>query len=664
MKLFTYIILCSYLLLGYTFQLNGQIDTISFYQSAQGQPVDNTTYHTITTRFTIDKPGYLVGLLLHTNSLDTGTCMVHVYGHEGGTSNPTNKKEITTPVTAAKKKIGTEVIEVRFPRPILLENDQFFITLDKFKGNFGISLDTSYLVKPCRGRDSGVFAPTQLNRRNQNYYPSIDALIAYLPLDTPIFQDITAAVGIDTTIANHSIAWGDIDNDNWLDLLIGGYLYKNERGTFKDISNQLAITHNASIKASAFIDVDNDGDQDLLFLDTKGSFLMVNNGKGVFEKKQLSFPPLIDPSGLSIADINNDKLPDLVITQLWSRYPDPLPNYLFLNKGQLNFEDITKRLYPYHYKDTNFPIDRSQNRRTRGAQFVDFDLDGDQDLYITNYFLEKDEFYENDGTGNFKSLPAPLSKNSSDRGNHGTGVDWYDYDNDGDFDLLLPQFAHPTNIRKWGQKGTQLFENIEGEFKPLDSSGIAYEESHAGASFGDVNNDGLVDLVTTVFYPCRYIDFYLQKPNHTFKMSTAAAGLAKITTGNDACFVDYNNDGLLDVAIGKNNKFRLFKNSKPTKNNWIKISLRSQSKNHFGIGAIVKVYTSSGVYTQEVNAGRGQKMQKPTVLHFGLGTSNEIEKVEVFWGKDKVENYIGLKINSSYHLLEKQGKKKWIVDKN
>ena len=125
--------------------------------------------------------------------------------------------------------------------------------------------------------------------------------------------------------------------------------------------------NSASIKASAFIDVENDGDQDLLILDTQGSYLLINDGTGQFTKKQLTLPPLIDPSGLSIADINNDSLPDLVITQLWSRYPVPLPNYLFLNNGQLGFKDITKRLYPYHHKDSNFPTGRYKNRRSRGC---------------------------------------------------------------------------------------------------------------------------------------------------------------------------------------------------------------------------------------------------------------------------------------------------------
>ena len=654
-KLITSLLLWSGLFFFSMPQLLGQIDTIAYYKSIEGKSLNNQKYHTITTRFTIDKPGHLTGLVIHTNSSETGSCLVHVYGHQGGTSKPTHKKELISPIIANKEKVGAEAIKVAFPSPIFLQNDQFFIKLDGFKGNFGISLDTSYLVDPCRGKDSGIFAPTQLNNRNENYYPSIDALIKYLPLDAPIFQDITTAVGIDSSIINHSIAWGDIDKDNWLDLLIGGYLYKNEKGQFKDITSQLAITNNASIKASAFIDIENDGDQDLLILDTQGSYLLINDGTGQFTKKQLAFPPLIDPSGLSIADINNDKLPDVVITQLWSRYPVPLPNYLFLNNGQLGFKDITKRLYPYHHKDSNFPTGRYKNRRSRGTQFVDFDLDGDQDLYITNYFLEKDEFYENDGMGNFKERPAPISKNSLNKGNHGTGVDWYDFDNDGDFDLLLPQFAHARNINRLGQKGTQLFENDEGKFIPIDSSGIAYEESHAGASFGDVNNDGLVDLVSTVFYPCRYIDFYLQQPDHTFKMSTAAAGLAKITTGNDACFVDYNNDGLLDLAMGKNNNFRLFKNVQSINNNWIKLSLRSQSKNYFGIGAIVKVHTDLGVYTQEMTAGRGQKMQKPSVLHFGLGTNDKIEQVEVFWDQDKVETYTGLTVNSSYFLLEQQG---------
>jgi hypothetical protein len=346
---------------------------------------------------------------------------------------------------------------------------------------------------------------------------------------------------------------------------------------------------------------------------------------------------------------------------------------LFLNTRKNDFEDITKRLYPQHNGEFNFPdeweciteVDSTyfsnynKNRRSRGTQFTDVDLDGDIDLYITNYFLERDEFYENDGNGFFTSLPTPKPLEQSDTmDNHGTGVDWYDYDNDGDFDLLLPQLAHPRNIDSFDHRGTTLFRNDNGQFRDSNPvNGIQYEETHAGATVGDVNNDGLVDIFTTLYYGCRFVDLYLQQADYSFVLSTYQSGFYKVNTGNDACFVDYNNDGRLDLATGNKGKFRLYKNRKSNENRWLKLQLVAQSMNRIAIGARVKVYTDEQILMQEVNAGRGQKMQKPSWLHFGLGKAEKIKKVEVYWSNKQAEQFLEIETNQSYILTEGGSKK-------
>ncbi len=352
-----------------------------------------------------------------------------------------------------------------------------------------------------------------------------------------------------------------------------------------------------------------------------------------------------------------------------------MPNYLFVNTGY-GFRDATTSIYPDHVDKFNYPDqldcfsggyyscipDGNKNRRSRAAQFVDLDLDGDQDIYITNYFLEEDELYINDGLGNFESGTLPYkpipNPNRSSRKlwyhyEHGTGVHWHDYDNDGDFDLLLPQLAHPQNMTRFQHSGTLLMRNDGDTFTNVyPSSGLAYEETHAGCGFGDINNDGLSDLVTTVYYGCRYIDCYLQKQDHTFQNITYRAGLSKISSGNDVSFVDFNNDGKLDMVAGSNNKVRLYENRGKNKNRWLKISLQREDKNYHGVGCHVKVYAGDNVYTQEVTSGRGQMIQQAPVLHFGVGRTRKINQVEVYWGSDLIGVFFDLKSNRHYHLRE------------
>ena len=651
-----------------------QIDTISFYNTLnECTNISAEDYPVQIARIIPDRAGKLTSFTLYTDGNMTGSCRIIVLGHEGGNNLPSLRNSLIEPITTDKTKIGFEAIDVQLPQPIFINNYQFYIVLDKFTGNFGLKQDATYEQEFCVSKDGGNYYPTLLMNKEKkwtgdNCNLAIDICLEYEPKKPPIFVDVTKDVNIPLNFFNHSIAWGDIDQDNWLDLLVGSTLYKNRQGTFQNQSKKLDAYHKKSYNAMTFIDMDNDGDLDLLFLGREKSILNLNDGKGDFKSQTLELPPLPSLSAYSIADINKDKYPDIVLAQLWQKYPVPMPNYLFLNNQSLDFSDVTKRLYRKHKgtfnyskgivceedaPDTHIP-NKNKNRRSRGTQFTDFDLDGDVDLYITNYFLETDEFYRNNGKGRFKKIATPKAfEQAKKTDNHGTGVDWYDFDNDGDFDLLLPQLAHPRFMKPHDHRGTTLFRNDDGKFTDLiNSHGIQYEETHAGAGFGDINNDGLVDIITTVYYGCRYVGLYLQQPDHRFKLQTFDSGLEGLTTGIDVCFVDYNNDGLLDVSIGNKDKFRLYKNILKNDHAWLKIQVVSKSYNHFGIGAIVKVYANGQVYTQEISSGRGQRMQKPTVLHFGLGKANIIDKIEVHWGKKHIDVFTDISIKQMYTLFE------------
>ena len=650
------------------------LDTLSYYSSLDDcLHISSLDYPQQTARMIIDRPAVIKKVVLYLDGPEKGVFTVRFFGHESGTNYPALSNDLIPPVKKRKRKKGYEAIVLKPEYPLIVTNDQFYISLENFSGDFGLCQDASFYREYCLSENGGNYYPTILKTTNnrligENCYTAIDVVMEMVSDRDTIFRNITHSVGIPGGLTNDHIAWGDYNDDGWPDLIVAGKIFRNNKGIFEEKTSEIADTIPHRVRAGAFADINNDGYLDILLLGTYKSRLYINRHNGNFTGHNLAIPPLPSLHAFSIADINRDRFPDLVLAQLWEPYPVPQPNYLFLNDGENNFIDITRRLYPGYDGRNNFPKgypcisevdstyfpDGNRNRRSRGTQFTDFDLDGDTDLYITNYFLEKDEFYENDGSGFFSGISPPKPLFQSDTmNNHGTGVDWYDYDNDVDFDLLLPQLAHPRYIADYDHRGTTIFRNEGGEFTDLRTShGIEYEETHAGATFGDVNNDGLADILTTVYYGCRFIDLYLQRKDNTFRLSTYRSGLSRLTTGNDACFIDFNNDGLLDLAVGEKDRFRLFKNIHTTKNNWLKLEVRSSSFNSFGIGTIVKVYAGGQVFSQEVNAGRGQKMQKPYMLHFGLGENDKIEKVEVIWAQDKKDLFFNCKVNQTYYLHE------------
>ena len=651
-----------------------QVDTISSYHTLSASSfLSSADYAVQTARILPDRPCTLNSFRIHLSG-GKGSCRVHVYGHEGGNTIPSaHAKDLVPVFNVTKTQEGDTIMNFDLLDGLYFENDQFFISLDYFEGDFGVKQDTSYFGDFCSSNSGGNFNPSYLLSKKtskfvgNDFHMAIDAIVSYDLEHQSIFREVTLDVGLPTDIARYTAAWADVNNDYWKDLLLGQHLYINKGGTFEYVSLDETRSSRNFIKKSAFIDMNNDGHWDIIIFAGARSWLLLNDGEGEFIKHILDIPPLTSLEAFSIADINQDQYPDLVLAQLWGNYPEPKPNFLLLNDGALNFKNITTRLYPYSDDAYNFPDgtpcigrnsrtylpDQNRNRRSRATQFIDYDQDGDEDLYVTNYFLETDEFYENDGQGFFTSIKAPKPINQSDMiSNHGTGVSWYDFDNDGDFDVLVPQLAHPRNMVNRDHRGTTLYNNQGGSFEDVTTtSGIHYEETHAGANFGDVNNDGLIDLLTTVYYGCRFVDLYLQQVDHSFKMSTKQAGFSNLSTGSEVSFVDYNNDGKLDIALGKEGSFRLFENTFSERNNWMKLDLICRSRNHFGIGAIVKVYAGGQIYTQQVVSGRGQGMQSPTTLHFGLGQTTLIDKVEVLFGKKLVARMENVNVNATY-LLE------------
>jgi hypothetical protein len=239
-----------------------------------------------------------------------------------------------------------------------------------------------------------------------------------------------------------------------------------------------------------------------------------------------------------------------------------------------------------------------------------------------------------------------------------------DYDNDGNFDLLAPMLAHPPFMVQYDHLPTQLYKNsgapgytFEGKNAEI---GIEYEETHDGAAWADVNNDGLLDFFIATNYECRRADIYVQNPDHTFSLSSPAFGIQDLATqvgdwwsAGDACWFDYNGDGRPDMLAAHLGTVRLFRNNVPSPHNHVQIHLRSTSANKLAIGARVEVYAAGKRYVQEVNAGRGVKIQRPTTLSFGLADAPQVDSVRVRWpGKTTWESFKQIRIGALNYLEE------------
>jgi hypothetical protein len=593
----------------------------------------------------------------------SGTCSLRIFGHEAGTSFPQLEKDLIDPIPISKANTGIEVIQIDLDTPLYIPNNQFFIGFADISG-LRIASDNVNHGTTCSSGSGGDYYYQFMKDNSGSWFLGnrafkVEAIVDYESTTSPHdLINFTTIAGIDSTHSNKSIAWGDINNDDELDLLVAGNLYTNQNGVFTNITSTSGVTAGLSIQGNALVDMNNDGWLDQVWFLTQDTIVIYeNNQNETFTEHMITglsgYRGFRGLSSFSFADINNDKYPDVFVGRLWTEYPsggpDQVPNYLFENDQNWGLTDNTTAIYSMSW----------QHRRSRGSQWVDFDDDADLDLYVTNYYLERDELWRNNGNGTFTEIISSKGIDiNATSSNHGTGVDWADYDNDGDMDLLLPQFAHPGFQLQYDHRGTTIYRN-EGPpaynfTDTKDNNGIRFEETHAGGCWGDVNNDGYPDIYMSTYYGCRYVDIYDQQTDHSFALNTFQYGIHNIVSGEDGTWVDYDMDGRLDLAAGKSGKIRLWKNEGDYWSNYLQLDLVSTSGNHFAIGARAWVYAGGKSFMQEVSVGRGQRMQNPTRLHFGLGTASNIDSVVIRWpnGTQTREVFSGLIPNHLYRITE------------
>ncbi|MEO0117936.1 MAG: FG-GAP-like repeat-containing protein [candidate division WOR-3 bacterium] len=462
----------------------------------------------------------------------------------------------------------------------------------------------------------------------------------------PIFTDITKEVGLENERAGR-VAFGDYNNDGYEDLLLNGSkLFKNDNGKrFSEVTKEAKIYGNNN--GGLFADLDNDGYLDIVCIsnEKKGEKVFKNNGDGTFTDVS-ELAKIYDdyPSeGLGIGDINNDGLLDIYIAnyEIWEEHRY-LPDFLYKNLGDFKFEDISEKA----------GIRNVENKAGRGVNIGDYNDDGYLDIYVSNYRLCENFLWHNNKDLTFENKAHYLGVAGEEREGyygHTIGSEWADYDNDGDLDLITCNLAHPRYIQFSNR--TMLYENKGNRFVDVrKKKGIKYEETHSDPAFGDIDNDGDLDLYITSVYENRRSFLYLNDKGK-FKDITYLSGV-RVFNGWGCAFCDYDNDGDLDLVVGSGSGVKFFRNDTENGNNYLKIKMIGKKSNKDGIGARVKIKMDKKILLREVNCGKGITSQSSMILHFGLGKKNKINLNYRFLGS-KEKSFKNIKANQ-FLIIEEE----------
>jgi hypothetical protein len=422
------------------------------------------------------------------------------------------------------------------------------------------------------------------------------------------FEDVTAKAGLagENLDFNFGVAVGDYDNDGYEDLFIcsagKNVLYHNNgNGTFTDVTAASGIggkpADTLSV-AAAWFDYDNDGLLDLIVsnytfwtpqTDIRCSMgsqeyycdprryksvpprLYHNLGHGKFEdvtgKSGLAKSPG-KGMGISIADFNNDGLPDVFIAN------DTEPNSLFINLGNGTFEERGLEL-GVAYNDS------AHSGSSMGSDAKDYDNDGNVDIFYNNLMGQVWQLLRN--RGNLFTFPYASKIQTLSLAFSGWSNGFIDYNNDGWKDI----YSANGDVDQVNEKSAQhdtLFENVDGKTFVDVSGEMGKDFLHTGyqrgSAFGDLNNDGAMDIVVTSL----------------------------------------------------NEKPRILINSADSGNHWLMLSLTGHKSARDAVGAKVKVTTASGrVLYNHVAISVGFMSSSDKRVHFGLGGESKIASIEIRW---------------------------------
>lgn len=436
------------------------------------------------------------------------------------------------------------------------------------------------------------------------------------------FTDVASAVGVAKAGDPGAVAWLDFDNDGDEDLFVAALgtdrLYRNggaDRFT-KVRGSGLEKAATASFGA-AVGDFDNDGWLDLFVANLDAGNRLYRNENGarfrdVTKSAKVGGGSTTSSYSAAWADYDRDGFLDLYVAN--GTQQQVARNFLYRNLGDGTFREVA----------VSAGVD-ADSTSSLGCAWADYDNDGWPDLYVAN-FGQPNRLYRNNGDGTFRERAQQAGVDDS---GNGAGAAWADYDNDGWLDLYL----FNTNS---GASADRLWRNRrDGTFGDVTATvGLAEQGDGESVVWADVDNDGFQDL-----YVVNRSDFSPQK-NRLFRSIggtvfadvTQLAGVAGSGAGQPAAVADYDGDGYLDLFVGNlpGKREELFRN-RGGDSNFLIVQLTDRNGNRGAIGARVTVVVGESTMTREVSSACGRSSQNQISPHFGLGIAPMVDSLEVRW---------------------------------
>jgi len=449
------------------------------------------------------------------------------------------------------------------------------------------------------------------------------------------FTDVTEKAGVAGGGYGMGVAVGDYDGDGFPDLYVTQYersiLYHNNGdGTFTDVTSKAGVSAPGWSSSAVWFDYDNDGRLDLFVcqfaefnktmscgIDSGGmhhyciprifkprpSWLFHNNGDGTFTdvSRETGIADHLGKAwGVVATDINNDGRMDLFVTN------DTVANFLFLNRGG-RFEEVGLAA------DVAYSAE-GRARSGMGVDSADFNQDGWMDLFAANIDEEIFSLYQNNRDGTFDDVAMPAGIGMATRWLSGWGLKFFDYDNDGELDLILSN-GFPDDLVE------QLSHQVTYK-EPL----LLFQNQ--GKVFKNVSDQG----------------------GPVFAKTFAARGLA---------VGDFNNDGAVDVLIATNDgPPLLLQNKVGSQNHWLGVHLVGRKSNPDAVGARI-TYQAGDLKRERMKVGGGSFLSShdPRVV-LGIGKRSKFDWIDVNWPQPggEVERFTRLPLDRYIRIVEGTGK--------